>query len=278
MSLLCAAGHMESSQCVWRRWQKTSTATATPTERVAAVFWFLLSPWRWPTNTRSLSRVSFSFCDFFLFLLFFNWALHTPSRLSYCPTHHTHRCWPSVCLFFRFSLFTLSSVCSLHSDTLRSLSFSLPRWRSFHSCILHISSAFLFPLYDHCVCELLSVCVCALPLSLCWLPVLLLFLASVTKISLSSFCLPYYPMLFLFLMFYLRAGMCVCVCSCERLRVSFTFAFCGYYEARWVPFLSRIISFKYCEPSLPFSLSLSASSTKANSDRILSFLYVCICK
>lgn len=196
-----------------------------------------------------------------------------------CPTapHTTHT---DVGLqfassFFRFSLFTLSSVCSLHSTTLHSL--SLPRWRSFHSCILHISLAFLFPLFDYCVCELLSVCVCALPLSLCWLPVLLLLLASVTKISLSSFCLPYYPMLFLFLMFYLRAGM-LCVCQCERLRVSFTFAFRGYYDARWVPFLSRIIRLKHCEPSLPFSLSLSASSTKANSDRILSFLCVCICK
>lgn len=278
MSLLCAAGHMESSQCVWRRWQKTSTATATATDRVAAVFWFLLSAMRWPTNTRSLSRVSFSFCDFFLFLLFFNWALHTPSRLSYCPTHHTHRCWPSVCLFF-LSLFALHSLVSLLASLCYfPLSLSLPRWRSFHSCILHISSAFLFPLYDHCVCELLSVCVCALPLSLCWLPVLLLLLASVTKISLSSFCLPSItPFSFSFSCF-IYAQACVYVCPCERLRVSFTFDFRGYYDILWVPFLSRIIRLKHCEPSLPFSLSLSASSTKANSDRILSFLCVCICK
>lgn len=277
MSLLCAAGHMESSQCVWRRWQKTSTATATATERVAAVFWFLLSAMAM-ANKHTLSQQSF--VQFLRFLpvpvILQLSSAHTISFVLLPHTPHTPMLafsLPLLSLAFRSSLSRQFARFTLLLSTL-----SLPRWRSFHSCILHISLAFLFPLYDHCVCELLSVCVCALPLSLCWLPVLLLLLASVTKISLSSFCLPYYPMLFLFLMFYLRAGMCVCACPCERLRVSFTFAFCGYYDARWVPFLSRIIRLKHCEPSLSFSLSLSASSTIANSDRILSFLCVCICK
>lgn len=203
-------------------------------------------------------------------------SAHTISFVLLPHTPHTPMLAFSLPLL-SFALHSLSLVCSLHSATFRSLALSLPRWRSFHSCILHISLAFLFPLFDYCVCELLSVCVCALPLSLCWLPVLLLLLASVTKISLSSFCLPYYPMLFLFLIFYLRADMCVCVCV-SVWKIESELYFCFLWLLRWVPFLSRIIRLKHCEPSLPFSLSLSASSTKANSDRILSFLCVCICK
>lgn len=209
MSLLCAAGHMESSQCVWRRWQKTSTATATATERVEAVFWFLLSAMAM-ANKHTLSQQSF--VQFLRFLpvpvILQLSSAHTISFVLLPHTPHTPMLafsLPLLSLAFRSSLSRQFARFTLLLSTL-----SLPRWRSFHSCILHISSAFLFPLFDYCVCELLSVCVCALPLSLCWLPVLLLLLASVTKISLSSFCLPYYPMLFL--MFYLRAGMlCVCV-------------------------------------------------------------------
>lgn len=211
MSLLCAAGHMESSQCVWRRWQKTSTATATATERVAAVFWFLLSAMAM-ANKHTLSQQSF--VQFLRFLpvpvILQLSSAHTISFVLLPHTPHTPMLafsLPLLSFAFCSSLFRQFAHFTLLLSTL-----SLPRWRSFHSCILHISLAFLFPLFDYCVCELLSVCVCALPLSLCWLPVLLLLLASVTKISLSSFCLPYYPMLFLFLMFYLRAGMCVCVC------------------------------------------------------------------
>lgn len=212
MSLLCAAGHMESSQCVWRRWQKTATATAT--ERVAAVFWFLLSGMRSPTNIRSLGRVSFSFsissCSCYSSFEFCTHHL-------VCPTApHTDVGLQFASSFFRSSLsLSLSrhfARSTLSLSILHSLALSLPRWRSFHSCILHISSAFLFPLFDHCVCVLLSVCVCALPLPLCWLPVLLLLLVSVTKISLSSFWLPYYPMLFFSFSCFIYAQPCVCVC------------------------------------------------------------------
>lgn len=138
MSLLCAAGHMESSQCVWRRWQKTATATAT--ERVAAVFWFLLSAMRSPTNTRSLGRVSFSFsissCS-----CYSSFKLCTHHLV--CPTapHTTHT---DVGLqfassFFRSSLsLSLPPLCSLHSATLHSplsLSLSLSASLAFFSFI-----------------------------------------------------------------------------------------------------------------------------------------------
>lgn len=221
MSLLCAAGHMESSLYVWRRCCD-GVGVGDGNWACAAIFRFLLS------QTHTLTIVSFSFfADFFLFLLFF-WALCTPSRLSYCPTHHTHRCWPSatlaVCLFF-FFLFTIRSpLCSLHSP-LSALFCTLPRWRSF----IHVFSSYLWHSYSHCsatvcVCFFLSVCLCALPLCLCCLPMLLLS-PPVTKISLSSFWLQSPHALALALVFYLQAGMHVCVCVYGRRESELYFCF-----------------------------------------------------
>lgn len=269
MSLLCAAGHMESSLYVWRRCCD-GVGVGDGNWACAAIFRFLLS------QTHTLTIVSFSFfADFFLFLLFF-WALCTPSRLSYCPTHHTHRCWPSatlaVCLFLFFFFTIRSPLCSLHSP-LSALFCTLPRWRSF----IHVFSSYLWHSYSHCsatvcVCFFLSVCLCALPLCLCCLPMLLLS-PPVTKISLSSFWLQSPHALALALVFYLQAGMHVCVCVyMVEERVSFTFAFRGYCDARWVYFRSRITRSAHCEA--PLSLCLPASSTTAG--RILSFLCVCL--
>lgn len=159
MSLLCAAGHMESSLYVWRRCCDADGDGDSNWAR-AAVFEFLLSLKH--THSRN-SFVQFLF-DFFLFLLFF-WALCTPSRLSYCPTHHTHRCWPSatlaVCFFFFFFCFffiILSPLCSLHSP-LSAVLCTLSSWRSF----IHASfSSYLCHSYSHCsvtVCVCMCVCV-----------------------------------------------------------------------------------------------------------------------
>lgn len=120
-------------------------------------------------NKHTLSRQSFvQFFDFFLFLLFFFWALHTPSRLSYCPTH---RCWPSVCLFF-LSLFTLAlSLATLLAPLCHSPFSTL----SLYLCLvgvlfIHVFSTYLRHSYSHCsttVYVSFYPCACALCPCLC---------------------------------------------------------------------------------------------------------------
>lgn len=166
MSLLCAASHMESSQCVWRRWQKTSTAMATATERVAAVFWFLLSAMAM-TNKHTLSQQSF--VQFLRFLpvpvILHLSSAHTISFVLLPHTPHTPMLafsLPLLSLAFRSSL---SRQFARFTLLLSALSLCLVG-----VLFIHVFSTYLWHSYSHCtttVCVSFYPCACALCPCLC---------------------------------------------------------------------------------------------------------------
>lgn len=153
MSLLCAAGHMESSLYVWRRCCD-GVGVGDGNWACAAIFRFLLS------QTHTLTIVSFSFfCRFLPVPVILLSSLHTISFVLLPHTPHTPmlafshaRSLPLLLFLIHYSLATLLAPLSTLCSVLYSASLAF-----FHSCILLISLAFLFPLFGNCMCVLLSI-------------------------------------------------------------------------------------------------------------------------